>query len=379
MVAVLRIAIVTSGRFHVLDLARELAALGHDVTFYSHVPRRRAEQFGLPAKCHRALLPYVFPLVALQRKAPQLLRDRVDVMLQWLLDRVAARLLEPCDVFIGMSGLCVQSARCARAKYGAKVFLERGSRHVLSQKDILEAIPGIRRPVVPDFNVKRELQGYAFADVISVPSQHVERSFAERGIPKSKIFRNPYGVDLQMFQPTPTPELNHPTVIFAGTWCLRKGCDVLWNACHSANVWHLLHVGAIGDLPVPQSPLFTHIDAVPQRQLAEMYCKSHVFAHPSREEGLSLVQAQGLACGLPLVCTDRTGGEDLREMIADPEWVTVVPHDDAVGLGQGIERALARAGQHRGLRDILGSARARLSWRAYGERYSAEIGRRCNV
>src|SRR5690242_18534482 len=34
----LRIAIATGGRFHVLDLARELAALGHEVQLYSFVP-----------------------------------------------------------------------------------------------------------------------------------------------------------------------------------------------------------------------------------------------------------------------------------------------------------------------------------------------------
>jgi hypothetical protein len=30
----MRVAIVTTGRFHVLDLARELAALGHNVAIY---------------------------------------------------------------------------------------------------------------------------------------------------------------------------------------------------------------------------------------------------------------------------------------------------------------------------------------------------------
>ena len=36
----LRIAIATAGRFHVLDLARELNALGYAVDFYSYVPNR---------------------------------------------------------------------------------------------------------------------------------------------------------------------------------------------------------------------------------------------------------------------------------------------------------------------------------------------------
>ena len=47
----LRIVIASVGRFHVLDLARELHAIGHDVTFISIVPKWRADQFGLPRGC----------------------------------------------------------------------------------------------------------------------------------------------------------------------------------------------------------------------------------------------------------------------------------------------------------------------------------------
>jgi hypothetical protein len=48
MTARLRVAIATAGRFHVLDLARELNALGYAVDFYSYVPKTRALRFGLP-------------------------------------------------------------------------------------------------------------------------------------------------------------------------------------------------------------------------------------------------------------------------------------------------------------------------------------------
>ena len=369
----MRIDIVASGRFHVLDLARELAALGHEVRFYSHVPRRRTEQFGLPAKCHRGLLPFVFPFVALAQRGPKAWRGIADKCLLWGIDHLVARIMEPCDVFIGMSGLCVVSAQAARRRFGAKIFLERGSRHILSQKDILEAVPGAWGEQVSADNVRRELQGYELADVIAIPAHHVEQSFLDRGTPTGKLFRNPYGVDLTMFPPTDRPANGAPIVLMAGTWSLRKGCDLLWEACHTANSWRLLHVGSLGDAQLPQSPLFTHRDSVPQWQLVEQFKQADVFVLASREEGLSLVQAQALACGLPLVCTDRTGGEDLQEMLADPTWVTVVPHDDAAALRQGIDRALALANKQVGVRDILGRARERLSWKAYGSRYHKKL------
>jgi glycosyltransferase involved in cell wall biosynthesis len=372
----MRIAIVTSGRFHVLDLARELAALGHDVRFYSYVPQRRAEQFGLPRPCQRGLLPYVWPLVSLQRKGPKSWRPRWDTMMQLALDGLVSRLLEPCDVFIGMSGLCVHSAQVAREKYGAKIFLERGSRHILSQQEILEGIPGLARPVVPAFNVRRELWGYEFADVLTIPSLHVERSFLDRGFPKEKLFRNPYGVDLTMFPPTLKPRNQVPVLVFAGTWSLRKGCDVLVAALRG-QPWRLLHVGAVGDAPLPDLPNFESRGFVPQAQLAEVYGGADIFVHPSREEGLSLVQAQALACGLPLVCTDRTGGEDLAELLEDPSWVTVVPANDAAALRTGIERALIWADRQTGVRDVMGATRESLTWRAYGRRYSEKLTAIC--
>src|ERR1700730_4293441 len=48
--AELSVGIATSGRFHLLDLARELDSLGVNVRFYSYVSKRRAKSFGLPGR-----------------------------------------------------------------------------------------------------------------------------------------------------------------------------------------------------------------------------------------------------------------------------------------------------------------------------------------
>lgn len=49
----LGIGIATSGRFHVLHLARDLAALGHSVVFYSMLPHSRVNDGGLDCEQHR--------------------------------------------------------------------------------------------------------------------------------------------------------------------------------------------------------------------------------------------------------------------------------------------------------------------------------------
>jgi glycosyltransferase involved in cell wall biosynthesis len=373
----MRISILTSGRFHVCDLARELDALGHEVKFYSCVPKFITRRFGLPDRCNRSLLPYVAPLFFLMRKTQN---TRFQPLFEKLfiraLDAVASCLVGRCDVFIGMSGMSTRTAKAVRRKYGAQIWIERGSRHILSQKEILDALPGSHR--VSRFAVQRELADYELADTIVVPSRHVERSFLERGCPKEKLFRNPYGVDLKMFLPTPKPQNRLLTLIYAGTWSLRKGCDILAKAVEG-QPWRVIHVGTNGDATVPNLANFEPRGFVPQWKLPEVYGEADVFVLASREEGLSVVQAQALACGLPLVCTDRTGGEDLAEFLDDPSWVTVVPSDDATALRAGIGQALAKARNQTGLRDILGADRENLSWRAYGWRYSEELKTRVPV
>jgi glycosyltransferase involved in cell wall biosynthesis len=76
------------------------------------------------------------------------------------------------------------------------------------------------------------------------------------------------------------------------------------------------------------------------------------------------------------VCTDRTGGEDLREMIEDRSLVSVVPCDDPEALADALSLALQRAQSFSGKRDLLGGARDRLSWRAYGSRYDQALRER---
>src|SRR5450631_2561631 len=117
----LRIGIAASGRFHLLDLARELSLLGADVHFYSYVPRKRATAFKLPVRCHVALLPLLFPLVGMERLFPRLFPRLTEHLLCWALDLSVIFRMRPCDIFICMSGMYLWAAWFAKWKYGALV------------------------------------------------------------------------------------------------------------------------------------------------------------------------------------------------------------------------------------------------------------------
>lgn len=369
-----RIAIATTGRFYVLDLARELHTLGLNVRFYSYVPRGRALRYGLPEACHVNLFPYFVPLLAMEKALTRIRRRWITKAIAIYADRLLMQVLKPCEVLIAMSGFYTSSLHYARQAHGSRVYVERASRHILSQANILRAVPGAEAP--SDFDIRRELADYRRADKVVVPSKHVVESFTERGFPQRRLFLNHFGVDVSRFRPPlqdAGAKRNSPTAIFVGNWSLRKGADVVVQALKIAPDIRLVHVGPIGDHRFPSGPQFVHYEAVDQMGLPDFYHNADYFILPSREEGLSLVQAQALGCGLPIVCTNRTGGADLRQFIDVPEAVIVVPADDPVGLVNGMRSAFELSQRVRGI-DLLGaSGRSYLSWAAYGKRYNAEL------
>ncbi len=369
----MKVAIASLGRFHVLDLARELDALGIDTKFYSYVPRKRAIHFRLPVRCHKGLLPLVAPLVGAQMFAGSVAPGLQERLMARSLNIALSLRLEQCEKLICMSGTYYEAAVRAKRDFGCEIWLERGSRHITSQLRIMSSSRAARQPSA--FIVDRELRGYDLADRIVVSSMQVWESFMQedRSL-ANKLFVNPYGVDLDEFplRVSGTVGARPKTVLFIGAWSWRKGVDLLRDAIRMCDNVRLLHVGSIVDVPFPfGDAAFVHFDPVPQWKLKEFYSQADVFALASREEGLALVQAQALSSGLPLVCTTATGGTDLAHTPILSKRIFVTPPEDARGLASSIFAAIEFAATSDA--ELSEDDRAPLSWRAYGERYAAEL------
>lgn len=364
----------SGGRFHLLDLARELDKHGHTVRFYSYVPTKRAMKFGLRKECCDSYfyiaLPFLFLLKITKRSfwALYLFHRFFDYYTAWT--------MKPCDIFIGHSPMHVYALKYARRRYGAKILLERGTSHVLTQIKALQSNPANKgKNVMPQMFLKRDLAGYQISDYIVIASDHVFRSFTDNGVSAQKLFKNPYGVNLNSFQPTTLIEDDNTyDVIMVGQWCHRKGCDLLYEACKELDL-RFLHVGSIIDLPFDDTEKMHHHDAVDEDCLVNFYKQSRIFVLPSREEGLALVQPQAISCGLPLVCSEYSGGKDLRNMLSNEnqKWIVVMNEISLIELKRCIKKALELSYQQKGIRNYIDSMAINLTWESYGNRYNEFI------
>lgn len=361
----IRVNILSPGRFHVCDLARELHKNGFDVKFYSFVPTSRAMKFGLPKECSASLFYWMAPFLFLSkivfRKSSFF--SRLTTIVQ---DYLTGWLMRDCDVCIAMSG-CFKYAPTRAKKRGAIFITERGSTHILTQKTILDEVMP-KGKSVPDFNVKRELACYESADYIAIGSDYVKEDMLNHGIPKRKLFLNPYGVDLSMFTPSLNTENKDFDVIYVGNWSIRKGVDIITAVAKCLPNLKFLHVGSIDDISFPRCPNLEHIEPVDQKVLPLYYNKSRIYLHASREDGFGMVLSQAMACNLPIVATTTCGATTLKRLVSFPEYIQVYNSPSVENLSNGIRKAIQQQSEltfHYG-----GTAVENLSWEAYGKRYA---------
>ena len=207
---------------------------------------------------------------------------------------------------------------------GIKVVLERGSAHVNEQRDIvideydrykISAVD--TRRSFSKRRIERELLEYELADYVSIPSNYVRNTFIKQGFNESKLFLNPYGVDLAAFTHSKVPH-HHFRIINVGLQSVRKGTHYLLQAFFELNLSNaeLWLVGSIDSDLAPFIGKFSHpglkfFGPVNQGQLVDYYNQCDLFVICSIQEGMAMVQLQAMACGLPIICTTNSGGEDL--------------------------------------------------------------------
>lgn len=317
----MKVDIAVYGRFHAFNLAKQLQEQNTLHRLITTYPTAKATEFGIDSNSIESLVYLEILSRSWAKLAPLLKTDR-NLQLFWLewFDRdVSKRLRGEFDILVGWSGACFQSFRRAQ-ELGAKTIVERGSTHMAYQARILEEEYdrwGMKFTATHPGVYEREIQSYTECDQISVPSLYVKRTFIEHGIPENKLIHVPYGTSLTEFYPV-QKEDNIFRVIHCGGITLRKGVAYLLQAFYelqlpNAELWL---VGSLDPEMEPflqkyQSPQIVLKGKQPQNKLRWFYSQCSVFCIASIEEGLAMVQLQAMACGLPIIHTTNTGGEDI--------------------------------------------------------------------
>ena len=338
----LKVTVLSAYPFHMVDQARQLHHAGVLERMVTAVPLSRV---GLPRDVVSTRLRWSGVRRIARRAAcradPLLSRQVVRDFDRW----AASHLGEP-SVINGLSGFATDTLSRASAR-GIAVFCDRGSWHILEQRRVLDEEAdrlGAPREHFDPFMIDRELREYQLADRILVPSEPARQSFIQRGVDAKRVVKIPYGVDVSAFS-MPTEERCPGAVVSVATVGLQKGHTHLLQAFHMLGTKNksLTLVGAVRPgwdrrLRLNQPGIRTTGPVSRSRVIGELQ-RASVFVLASVHDGLALVIAQAMACGLPVIATEATG---VRELVTDGvEGIVVPAPPEAQVLAEAIDYLLS--------------------------------------
>lgn len=372
----MKITISVGGRFHAFDLAQQLLKRDYLERLITSYPKFEVKKYGIP----KDKTCSIFIKEILYRgwsHLPEFIKIKYDptYLINEIFDKLASRHIGKPDIFVGFSSKSLHSLRAAK-KGGAITVLEHGSAHIVYFDNIIKeeyrkwGIETAAYRIHPKV-IEKELKEFSETDYISVPSSFAKRTFIEKGIPESKLIQIPYGVDLSSFRQVPKED-NVFRVVYAGGMSLLKGVHYLLQAFAELNLpdSELLLMGALND---EMRPFFKKYDGkfkwvghVPQNEMYKYYSQGSVFVMNSLQDGFGMVIIQAMACGLPVVASENTGGPDV---VRNGKDGYIIPIRDVKELKRKLEylyqnqdvcREMGRSAKER--------ASSGFTWDDYGEK-----------
>lgn len=188
------------------------------------------------------------------------------------------------------------------------------------------------------------------AAIWGVGSWGVDRYRREFGSNRQYV-NFPYFSDLTRFQEKKKPvsySRTTRTFLYSGALIKRKGVDLLATAFArlAAEFPYIrLHLVGEGELkPELTAKLAKYQDRVQffgfqtWEKLPEYYQQADILCAPSRHDGWALVVPEGLAAGLPVIATKRTGAA--LDLIENDRNGWIIPTDDAEALYKVMKRSV---------------------------------------
>jgi glycosyltransferase involved in cell wall biosynthesis len=335
---------------------------------------------GIPSNRYRRSWPFQAAMLPFYFLAPQILEERAfyrffPLWKAWL----GRQQFPPCNVVQAIMGYATEPFDRAE-EIGALKVLDCPNSHPVTYQGLWQRecdlwCPGEKLPI-SQWMFARMNREFERADIVIAQSKFCKESMIMNGIPADKIIVNLMGVDLSIFSRRVTVP-RKVRFLSVGTICLRKGHQYLFRAWEIVKRTlpeaELICVGNYKSDFRKERPKwegrFTHLQHVPQTEVAKLLQSSTAFVFPSQEEGIARAQVEALACGVPVIGTHEGGATTLVDN--GVEGFIVRGRDP-----EHIAAAMIRIANERDLNEKMGLAAyskmaEQSSWQQYGDRLLA--------
>jgi glycosyltransferase involved in cell wall biosynthesis len=244
-------------------------------------------------------------------------RYLVDELIDW---HAASQLRPGSTHFIAESQIGLHSLKKAK-RLGMRTFIERTNSHILYQNEILAQEYdrlGINMKYNKDIVIEKGMAEYEEADGIFCLSNYVKKTFIDKGVPSEKLIVVNAGIDTSLFARNTSLRPSEFTILFIGQISVKKGAHMLLEAFHQLNLPKAKLV-IIADVWDELEELYKRYagdnikryEYVQYRDLSSLYNSASVLVVPSLEDGGPKVMPEAMACGIPVIASNYTQGEDM--------------------------------------------------------------------
>lgn len=225
------------------------------------------------------------------------------------------------------------------------------------------------RLIWDDRFINKILKDVHATDYFLAASHVVRRSLEYSGIQRSQILVLPYGVDTRTFTSKPK-ELGEPIrLVFTGQINYRKGLHYFLEciAEHYGGKFDVTLIGRYDENnPIYRTfkdcPHIHFMGFVLKQELPSIYEGMDYFVLPSLAEGMSLAGLEALSCGLPLICSDNSG---VNDVIVEGRNGFVFCTGDVDSLRESLDKVLSSRNSYKEMRAAARMTGERYTWDNY--------------
>jgi glycosyltransferase involved in cell wall biosynthesis len=286
-----------------------------------------------------------FPLIALLSKLIKSDYWRTFIAYK-LYDRVVAQRIKRTDfdIFIGYENCNLLSFKAAK-KRGKITVLDLAAIHHSFQDPVLIKLGTYQNTKELNLISAQKDQAFVYTDYILTLSNFAEQTLIESGFPANRIYKTYLGVNHLVFKPkigyNTEGSPNRPfELYFVGTMTTRKGLPFLMDIHkmlleRGLNI-RLTLIGPLDDFSIPmqETTQYRHFPFLSHAELVKMHHDLDLFVFPSYLDSWAQVVVEAMACGSPVLVSERTGARDAVEKGGGE----VLPIDDLAAWVFAIEQ-----------------------------------------